>query len=416
MAISTRFSPGQTDYIEQLNLLQDSFDGIVLTGGGGEFTSTVFALRDATDTTKVAKFSASTITTGTTRTYTLPDSSGTFSLVGRAETVTGVKTFDVGNLKLNGSTSGAITFAAPAVAGSGTVTFPATGSLAVLDSPAFTNNPTAPTQAAGNNSTRLATTAFVATAGNDKLLFGDGVPSSGLGIDGQRYVRTDKPFIGAVYKKTSGAWAMEDNSYTLAGLPTAGATYVGAVATIVDSTYCPTGKDVVCVTYNGGTNYYWVPTDRRWTVLKTHDKDTAANTAGVSTTYHTFVLPNRADIYVPGMDIYVMQQILCVGQTVTKSADVFASALSSSGNNKQFLIQSNLTTTQQSATGKNSIHVTASNAGYSHPFSAQDLGFSGLVSDYSGTWAGLSLAFRKQAASGTDTVQGASREITFIYP
>lgn len=35
---------------------------------------------------------------------------------------------------------------------------------APLDSPAFTNNPTAPTQAAGNNSTRLATTAFVKTA------------------------------------------------------------------------------------------------------------------------------------------------------------------------------------------------------------------------------------------------------------
>jgi hypothetical protein len=33
-----------------------------------------------------------------------------------------------------------------------------------LASPAFTGNPTAPTQAAGNNSTRLATTAFVANA------------------------------------------------------------------------------------------------------------------------------------------------------------------------------------------------------------------------------------------------------------
>lgn len=34
---------------------------------------------------------------------------------------------------------------------------------APLASPAFTGNPTAPTQAAGNNSTRLATTAFVNT-------------------------------------------------------------------------------------------------------------------------------------------------------------------------------------------------------------------------------------------------------------
>lgn len=40
----------------------------------------------------------------------------------------------------------------------------ALGLKAPLDSPAFTNNPTAPTQVAGNNSTRLANTAFVATA------------------------------------------------------------------------------------------------------------------------------------------------------------------------------------------------------------------------------------------------------------
>lgn len=36
--------------------------------------------------------------------------------------------------------------------------------IAFLNSPAFTGNPTAPTQTAGNNSTRLATTSFVATA------------------------------------------------------------------------------------------------------------------------------------------------------------------------------------------------------------------------------------------------------------
>jgi len=49
-----------------------------------------------------------------------------------AQIVTGAKTFDDGTLKLAGSTSGAITLAAPAAAGSGTVTFPATGTLATL--------------------------------------------------------------------------------------------------------------------------------------------------------------------------------------------------------------------------------------------------------------------------------------------
>lgn len=40
------------------------------------------------------------------------------------------------------------------------------GSYAPLDSPAFTGNPTAPTQTVGNDSIRLATTAFVKTAGD----------------------------------------------------------------------------------------------------------------------------------------------------------------------------------------------------------------------------------------------------------
>src|SRR3954468_15290865 len=39
----------------------------------------------------------------------------------------------------------------------------ATSGLAPLNSPAFTGNPTAPTQTAGNNSQRLATTALVPT-------------------------------------------------------------------------------------------------------------------------------------------------------------------------------------------------------------------------------------------------------------
>jgi len=48
--------------------------------------------------------------------------------------------------------------------GTGVVTSTGTGSVVLSDSPAFTTNPTAPTQAFGNNTTRVATTAFVQEA------------------------------------------------------------------------------------------------------------------------------------------------------------------------------------------------------------------------------------------------------------
>jgi len=48
--------------------------------------------------------------------------------------------------------------------GTGVTTSTGTGATVRSASPAFTGNPTGPTQAAGNNSTRLATTAFVAEA------------------------------------------------------------------------------------------------------------------------------------------------------------------------------------------------------------------------------------------------------------
>ena len=76
---------------------------------------------------------------GSAWTSAAPSASGDMVLAS-TQTNTGAKTFNDTTLKLAGSSSGAITLAAPAAAGSGTVTFPATGTLATLaGSEALTN-------------------------------------------------------------------------------------------------------------------------------------------------------------------------------------------------------------------------------------------------------------------------------------
>lgn len=89
-----------------------------------------FNIRDDADNTKVATFDASSIATGTARTYTFPNASMTLAGLEAVQTVTGAWTYGVagntGQLKIAGNTSGTTTLAASAVAGTTTVTLPAT--------------------------------------------------------------------------------------------------------------------------------------------------------------------------------------------------------------------------------------------------------------------------------------------------
>lgn len=95
---------------------------------GGVKDST-FAVSDESDVTKLLKFQLSGLTTGTTRTLTVPDADDTIGVLGTAQTVTGAKTFGsagaVGKLKIAGTTSGTIILDAAAVAGTNTLTLPA---------------------------------------------------------------------------------------------------------------------------------------------------------------------------------------------------------------------------------------------------------------------------------------------------
>lgn len=64
----------------------------------------VFRILDNSDATKIAAFECSGISAGTTRTFTLPDASGTIALLGLAQTFSALQTFSAG-IALSGTAS-----------------------------------------------------------------------------------------------------------------------------------------------------------------------------------------------------------------------------------------------------------------------------------------------------------------------
>jgi hypothetical protein len=66
---------------------------VALGAAGVKFGDDVFRITGSSDATKIAAFEVDGFTTGTTRTFTLPDATGTLSLLGLAQTWTATQTF-----------------------------------------------------------------------------------------------------------------------------------------------------------------------------------------------------------------------------------------------------------------------------------------------------------------------------------
>jgi len=90
--------------------------------------------------------------------------------------------FKINSANTHEHDAGQITSGTLAVArgGTGVTTSTGTGNTVRSASPALSGNPTAPTQTAGNNSTRLATTAFVQTSAGIDRIVSQGVNGNGL--------------------------------------------------------------------------------------------------------------------------------------------------------------------------------------------------------------------------------------------
>ena len=101
---------------------------------GPTFADNVFRITGSADTSKLAAFEVDGFTTATTRTFTLPNADATVSCLSVAERYTGAKTFDDSTCILAGSSSGQVTLKAAASGGSVVATFKASSGTVMYTS------------------------------------------------------------------------------------------------------------------------------------------------------------------------------------------------------------------------------------------------------------------------------------------
>jgi hypothetical protein len=121
--------------------------------------------------------------------------------------------------------------------------------------------------------------------------FGSGVPSNGLGSDGDGYIRFDSPYTGLQYSKASGTWAVAQAAVAWASRPSA-ASNPNGIITVSDLG----NADF----YSDGTN--WIPINKRLLFVSANVASSSKVAGpGVLTTFATDTIP--AGLVVPGCRI-----------------------------------------------------------------------------------------------------------------
>lgn len=169
-----------------------------------------------------------------------------------------------GNFSVGGTTalSGALTYGGTTLSNSVT----GTGSMALSASPAFTGTPTAPTAAAGTNTTQIATTAFVLAngvpTGGLVMWSTSSAPSGFLLCDGSAVSRTTYAtlfaVVGTTFGSGDGATTFNVPNYTnrMPYGTTIGATGGSADAIVVSHTHTGSTDTAGVHTHNyQGSNY-----------------------------------------------------------------------------------------------------------------------------------------------------------------